>query len=251
MNSEELSRELFQQFAQSEHGKKLSQNTRFDLFRQDLASKIEWEKILGKDVNNLHHMKLTSGLTRWFIDKNRELNKENEDSKSKLDGTEKVTLGRDQRERLILAATIHDWQESIVGDLPAPFKTVETEENEREVLIEIINEFSEIFKNPEIYYLLLEIVDQIIFNDESLEGKIFNLIEILGYFRVAIIAWQKKDEVSNQELKKSLIDLAVKVAQKNSDYLVKQSSFYPAVKYFLNLPKVKQSLEEINSKIVV
>jgi 5'-deoxynucleotidase YfbR-like HD superfamily hydrolase len=247
MNKEKLSQQLFQHFSQSKHGQKLSQNTRFDFFRKDLTSKENWEKILGDDVNNLNHMKFTSGLTRWFVEKHQNFAvDDSSENKDKI-----ISLNQNQKEKLILAATIHDWQEAIVGDLPAPFKTEETEEQERQILIGIINEFAQIFKNPEVSYLLLEVVDQIIFNDESLEGRIFNLIEILGYFRVAIIAWQKKDEISDQKLKETLVNLAKKVTKKNYQHLAKQSQFYPALKYFLNLPKVKQSLEEINSEIIV
>lgn len=245
MNKEKLPKELFQHFSQTSYGEKLMENTRFDLFRKDL-SREKWVELLGNDVNNLHHMNLTSKLTNWFVNKNQslvsELNSNDKDRKF-------VSLNQDQKEKLVLAAAIHDWQEAIVGDIPAPLKNQETELREQEILIQIVDEFSKIFQNPEIKVLLLEIVDQIIFNKNSLEGKIFNLIETIGYVRVALIAWQKKDEINNQDLKESLFQLSTQVVGRHFNQLQKQSEFYPALEYFLNIKRVKQSLEEINSHL--
>ncbi len=231
--------DLYKEFSHSRYGKTLEKNTRFDGFRQEDTSRKEWMKLLGRDVNNLYHLNITRSLTKWFLAKNDSLNQENDNNNCH------IKLNLEQKENLILAATIHDWQEAIVGDTPLPLKNQQTEELEKQILLNIIAEFASYLKNPHLYEILEKVVENIIFNNDSLEGKIFHLIEVLGYQRIALISWNKKDSVTNPQLKAKLVKLATEVTKKNYLFLTQQSKIFPSIAYFLSLPKNKKSLSEI------
>jgi hypothetical protein len=193
-----------QAFEESEYGEILKKQIRFAPFKPDHISNDEWERTLGADVNNLKHMKLMKGLCRSF---------------SKTEG-----LSKEDTELLVLVASVHDWAEAIVGDIPAPLKTEQDKETEKKHLNELLEEFK-VENRDRILKILFDIND-------PLHEK-FSLFEKVGYFRTAVIAWEKSQTTQDNKLCLRLTELAKKVLIKQILCFINRQNFSPIIKNIL------------------
>ena len=212
-------------FASSKYGKKLADEIRYDRYKPKGVTNAEWENLLGVDVNNLKHLRLTYGLTRQFIRHSSDLS-----SSSKTEIKE-IQLTLEEQENLLLAAIVHDWAEAIVGDISYDLKTLKEESVEFEELKKIAGDiYGE--DNKKLLIRINYVTDTIIKDSNTKIGKIFNIIERVGYLRMALRAWQKSKEV-NDNLKTNLEWMTSNVFLNQISKLIQYSETYPAVALYL------------------
>jgi len=179
--------EIHKSFAETEFGEKLSENVRYDKYRPNHISKLEWAQLLGADVNNLTHMPLTYGIARAFI---------NDARNSQPD------LLNDQEEKLLLIAAIsHDWAESITSDISFGDKTATDDDEEQAAFERNLASFYE----GEDFELVDQARREIVFDHDSKLGELLNAIERIGYLRTALRANQLLNEgIEDTELQGGL-----------------------------------------------
>jgi len=183
--------ELNRLFSESEYGKKLGSGTRFGFFKPQATTNEEWEKILGVDVNNLKHLRLSYGLARAFT-------KYSENLPESWVGEipEDARFNDEERADLELAAIIHDWGESITGDITYDHKSLEDSEKESEAFKEILTQVFADRLTPELTRKIEHLLSDVILPKEhnSKLSRAFNAIERAGYFRTAIRSWKEADK---------------------------------------------------------
>lgn len=220
---------LHSDFSNTSWGTTLSQSTRFDSFRkQSGLSESEWWDLLGADVNTLRHLKLSYGITRWFCQKD-------------------PSYTPDEKYQLTLAATIHDWAESIFGDIEAPVKTGSHDEIEKRELHNIIDTFCE--QHPEYTQIQSDmhmVTDTIIFTQETKLGKAFRAIELMGYCRTAIRSWKFSPE-TEEPTKTVLRSMATEITFRSYGKLEAMASEYPAIQAFVSDPSHQQIIAGIRA----
>ena len=214
-------REIHNKFSQTPEGKKLANKTRWSRYQNDLT-KNEWQDLLGYDVNNLEHARLTYGITYLFIK-----NTNNSDSKIKFTPEEEKLL--------LLTAMIHDYPEGFTkkGDVTYELKTDQDEDGELEFI-------SQIFVNTlgqENISISKEIKD-ILKNKDTKLGQAFNVVENIGYMRTGLIAW-KKSKTTEESVSSNLVWLTSNTLSNIIPKITRQSFEYPPVADFL---KRNQSL---------
>jgi hypothetical protein len=166
--------EIHRTFAESPHGQKLAGQVSYGRYKPDSVSNERWQRLLGADVNNLHHLPLTHGLMTSMI------------KHIKLDHP---TLLRPGEARILqVAAITHDWAEAVVGDINYSSKTNADEEKEAAVFDGIIESWPE-----EIHEELLSAADVVFGRDTGRPHliTIFNFVERIGYMRTALRASDK------------------------------------------------------------
>lgn len=210
-------------FSETEYGQKLAGNARYDRYKPEDVTLAEWERLLGVDVNNLKHLKLSYGMARQFIKYTEELSPDQ--------GEKKIELTTKEKEDLLLAATIHDWAEAIVGDVSYDFKTKEHEEKEYAELKKmaggILGENSD-----ELIARIANVTDTVIKDTNSKLGKIFNMIERVGYVRTALRAWEQSKSEGG-DLQTCLQWITYNILCTQILKLVQSSETYPAVAHYL------------------
>lgn len=161
---------IHKEFAATEFGQVLANQVRYDPYRPETVSHERWEKLLGADVNNLKHLPLTYGLTRVFIN-------------HLGDGPEE-TLTPHEEDVLKTSALIHDWAESVVGDINYNLKTdADTEEEKKQFTAHLKK-----FYDGDRQELVEESLETVIFSEDSKLGRMFNIVERLGYLRTGLRA---------------------------------------------------------------
>src|SRR5256885_3565107 len=106
------------QMAETPEGKILKRNTRWNTYKPEFVTGEQWVGLLGRDADNLDHMKFMSGLTARFLTHNARM--------SGVDGKrlcEIVRFSPHEQTMLLLTARTHDLAEAIHGDIPASLKT--------------------------------------------------------------------------------------------------------------------------------
>lgn len=215
-------------FSSTEYGHQLSDSIRYDRYKPNSITNDEWEYLLGVDVNNLKHLKLTYGLTRQFIKYSINLSVSPEEP-----------ISQEDQENLLLAAIVHDWAEAVVGDRMYDLKTLSEEDTEFEELKKMT--YGMYGKNNnELLARINYVTDTVIKDRDTKLGKIFNAIERIGYLRTALRSWQKSKDVSG-DLKTGLEWLINNVFSNQISILIKYSETYPAVALYL-----KENRELIN-----
>lgn len=116
---------IHKRFAKSKHGQKLKGEIRFGPYKTASLTNDQWCRLLGMDVNNLHHMSLTRGLAANLL---RRIIPD-------------VNLSRFDLEVLLLTAQVHDWAEAVKSDIPYDHKKKSDEEDEKRILIEMLARF--------------------------------------------------------------------------------------------------------------
>jgi hypothetical protein len=217
--------QIYNDFSSTEYGQKLASNSRYERYKPSSLTKEEWEKILGVDVNNLKHLKLSYGLARQFI-------RYSTDSHGPTNEvSEEQTLTKKEQEDLLLAAIVHDWAEAVVGDISYDLKSKAQEEKEYEELKKMTHGM---FKEGDSDLLdrIHFVTDTVIKDTSTKLGKMFNSIERIGYVRTALRAWQASKN-SAPELQNGLEWLTNNVFSGQITKLIEYSVAYNPVKVFL------------------
>lgn len=202
--------ELYADFAATDHGRRLAENLRFDRFRPDHVSGAEWQRLLGRDVNNLTHLQVTYQLTRGFF---RRLD-------SLRAPAPHLQFDYEERRQLLFTALVHDWAEAVVGDISYDQKTSDDEDLEWQILGEMTRDLG-----PAAGAKTLEILQ----DTDSKLGAAFNVIERLGYFRTADRAWRTADALVDTALATNLRWLTQNVLANQGSALCASASEYPPV----------------------
>ncbi len=230
-------------FANSSYGKKLKSEIRFGPYKPQSLTNQEWIKILGRDVNNLYHMPFTSRLTIRFL---------NGCSSPYASWNKKLSdlaiFNQAEKDALVLAATIHDWAESVIGDIPAPLKTLDQEKEELKVLkglvVELLGSRS---KYKQFVPTINSAIDNVIENRNSKLGMAFDAIERMGYYKVGLRAWILRNRYPG-ELQERLLMLGsgpTAPIKREREKLFYYSGIYPPVHYFMNKPINKRIIEQV------
>ena len=190
--------QIHRAFAVTEHGQKLARSTRYDRYKPDGITNEKWERVLGVDVNNLKHLQLTYGLTRRFIEYTANPSRLWQKAVSA-----QAQFTPEEQEDLLLAATVHDWAEAVVGDKMFDLKTRAEEDEELAVLQTMVQN---LYRREEAQVIILRIdnvINTVIKDRNTKLGRAFNAIERVGYLRTALRAWQKSRE-ADEELRTGL-----------------------------------------------
>lgn len=210
---------FFETFKSSNSGQILFKRIRYKKYKPVYLSDKEWQEVLGSDINTLLHNLNIYNITLEFLD---EYSKENE-----------CDLNEHEKDLLFLAAIIHNWGEASGPEIPCDLKTIEDERKEISNLKDITLTLSMIFckhhfHEIELHKKCTEAIDKIITNKKSRLGQIFQAIEHIAYFEVAMTAWKKSLET--QKLSKNLRWIVVNTWCKNFIRLMEFSKKYPHIK---------------------
>lgn len=127
------------------------------------------EKILGADINNLKHLRLTLGLTQSL--------------------SRRLDLSEEERYHLDLATIIHDMPEARCKDTTHSKKNSKVEEKEFKYMIKIAQEV--LFPDDKNKAnLIINIYKNVVKDSTTKLGEIFNAVENLGYLRTGLNAYQ-------------------------------------------------------------
>ena len=237
----------FRQFSEhilaSKPGQILKGEVRFARFKPPQISNEQWQMILGKDVNNFYHMPLTARMVNFFL---YYCQNPPESWPGKL--SPESDFSQKEGELLVLAGVFHDTAEAIVTDIPSPIKTDDDRKREMIVLREIM---PRILENTDMAALMPhvdEAIDEIISTRTTKLGKAFRAIEEIGFLRVALKAWRGRRQ-EDPVFKSALIQLAKEVVDRSLPRAEAFALTYPAVFVFLESPRNKKELEEIQEAI--
>jgi hypothetical protein len=232
--------EIGKQFNATKHGEALKRNIRFATFKPETTSNSEWQSLLGSDVNNLHHLKLSFELTKRFLD-----HCSNPDSSWQGRIPKEATFSPQEQSLLQLTAIVHDWGEAVIGDIPLPNKTKADEEKEMVALRGLIHEVLGENNKKEFCDTIADGVRDVLSDPSTKLGKAFNAIEYVGYTRTALRAWDRSQKVEGS-MKSNLQQMASEVVPYGLSRLVAYSEIYPPVDLFLKHHKnnIDQILEE-------
>lgn len=193
-------------FATTKAAKILEGNGRFaDYMEVDLE---EWRRVLGSDVNNLSHLVLTYRLTKAFL--------------------KRMEMPLEDREVLLLTAIIHDWAEAITGDICSLKKTIADAVVESALLENILRKYFCSVLSSETISRVIEVLD----NDKEGLGNVFRCIEILGFFRTSLIAWERRMKIQDGH-EENLMEMTQNVVGNRLAVLVEYSKEFPQVGDFL------------------
>lgn len=232
---------IHRDFAGTEHGEVLAGQIRYSRYKPESISNEEWIDLLGRDVQNLQHMPLTYGLARQFLRHSKYFAEHD----GEVEDTSEYSFTRREEEDLLLAAIWHDQAESIVGDYMVDQKQDDHEAEEIKAMGEIIKKYY-----GEIEGLadrLKHIKDEIVFNRETRLGKVFNMIERVGYLRTGLRAFEKSQEVDDPELRQGLQWLSNNVLLNQVNALLDYAHENPAVREFLvaNRDRITAAFEHL------
>ncbi|MFZ1302177.1 MAG: adenylyltransferase/cytidyltransferase family protein [Candidatus Microsaccharimonas sp.] len=205
-------------FSQSEYGQSLNGQPRWDMQRPAHVSPAEWIKILGRDTDNLAHMKLSYDITNLFVHYD--------------DGS--LNINEEEKDILRLAAISHDWGESIDpdtglgGDVNYELKTSTQAEDE---LIMYRKVFDSILGNVDVKTKF--IIESTVFKKDTKLGLIFDAVERLGYLRTAKIAFEASRTTDDPILKGNLEWLAAGTLSNQIITLMEYSADYTPVRKYL------------------
>lgn len=219
-----------------EYGKTLKNQTRFGRFQPEGVSTQEWQRLLGLDVNNLGHMPMTAKITHFFTQYCKNPPK---DWPGTL--TEDAIFSEREEGLLVLAANVHDLGEAIVGDIPSHIKTAQDHEDEMAILKK---QMQELFGNNGVYSAISEAMDKVIIPRDTKLARAFHAIEGIGFLRVAVRAWERKDRV-DPVTREALASLAKSVVSREIPRQEPLLAIYPASFEFLNRERNKRVIGEI------
>lgn len=123
---------------------------------------------------------------------------------------------------LLIAAIVHDQAESITGDITYGDKTIDDTASEQELFRTHIEVFVPHASTRE-RSLIAKAVDEIIFDDTTKLGQIFNNIERIGYVETAVRAYRESTDTSIDPLtRKGLLWLTADVLHNQIEALTPQ-----------------------------
>ncbi|MFZ2975481.1 MAG: hypothetical protein WA055_02500 [Candidatus Moraniibacteriota bacterium] len=243
-NKDELNKKHFNffkkihnEFAKTKYGKKLEKEIRYGRYKPKAVSKKIWQEVLGPDVNNLRHHLVMYDIVNNFFKYNDQ-------------GTSgEYIFDYNERKLLIIASLIHDWGESVTGDISADLKNGKNEKKEFEAAKKIINEFTFKYNDLISKNNLQEAFDNVVIGKNEKLSRAFNAIERIGYLLIGIKAWEEGSNFykDNNQFTKNLWWLTTNVFLNQIKELVKYSDKYPAVKFYLD--KNKKKIDNIFAKM--
>ena len=199
-------------FSKSEYGKVLKDRIRYSEFKPSGILNNEWVRILGPDVNNLDHLYFTYLLTRKFLMFNRDFSEEDS-------GT------------LLISALIHDWGETVIGDIRFPSKNESHNVLER-IYIKRIS--GEVLNNLEIEEKIDKVITEVFNGDNFHLRRAFDSIERQGYLLTGIRAWKMSDD-NDTELSVNLRSLASEVVVNHYEVLKEYSKEFDMIRRYLEV----------------
>lgn len=164
---------LYDRFAATKFGAALGQEIWYQRYNQDTVTAEQWRELLGPDVNNLEHMRYTTELAAYYISQYRQ------------HGAGDLT--EDDEAALLIAAAIHDQGEVFDGDITYSEKTALDELNEQQKSLAAARQLLPGL-DDDAYHRIAMIRQTIVFDKHSRLGKIFAVIEHMGYIQTALKA---------------------------------------------------------------
>lgn len=209
--------ELHRAFAHTEYGETLAGMVRYERYMPEGTPNDEWVALLGADVNNLEHMRLTTGLTHAFI--------------RSMDELSPGELTEEDRELLPVAAISHDWGEAIVSDITFSHKTLEDEKKEKKAFLSIVSGSLADVSGSE---LVVQAAHEVVFDQKKTRrGRMFNAVERVGYMRTALRAHARVETVSDPELVNGLRWIVADVLGNQLVPLVEAAEQLPPIRQYL------------------
>jgi len=210
---------IYDGFAATPDGAVLGEEERYAKYNLTDLPHEQWTELLGPDVNNLAHMRVTYQLTQAFV----------RYSQVHQPGL----LGPDADVPLLLIAAIsHDQGEAKVGDISFGDKTAADTAREQQAFTEHADEFV-----PDASALLRHFLqrarDEIIFDHTTRLGSMFNAIERVGYLRTALRASQRLQQETAGEAAVGLRWLVADVLGNQTEALLDYTDDYAAVASYL------------------
>lgn len=204
---------IYQAFAKTNYGYILKHRIRWSMFKPTEYSDAEWQKVLGKDANNLEHLLIAYRQTRDFL---------------KLD----PEFSLSETQLLLLTSIVHDWAEPAVGDIMRYIKKEEDDKREIKLLRNVLHEVLGGRLDSE----TINAVCRILQDKRSRLGFAFNTIETIGYFETAIRAWEQSKKV-NGDLRGRLKWLTSNVLLIDINKLMERADRFHSVKLFIKKHK--------------
>jgi len=208
--------------------KKLSSILRWEAQKPKSISSEYWEKTLGADIRDTTHLRLTYGISCFFL---------------KHQKGASIQFTSEEEDIVKLLAITHDWPEAILGDVPAASKSEEDRTQERIQYGEIARVVLQ--TEPVLLEKVLEAGEHLN-NPDTKVGRAFTVIEHIGYLRLCLLAGKKTDEISNKKGQKNeefaiffnLFNMGSRIAGEELKWLIKNGREYPAVQQFLKAWKM-------------
>lgn len=221
-NGEDITfRSIHDQFASTQWGRTLNESVRYNRYRSEDMPPSEWESLLGADVNNLDHMWLSYGIARQFI---------------RYSNANSAYFSEEEQTDILLAATIHDWGEAIVGDTSYDQKTEKQEIDEMDRIHSLVKMMWETKPRNE-RGRVHKVINTVIEDSTTKTGRAFNAIERIGYLRTGIRAFKLSKLPELDHLHANLQLLTNNVFLNQLPSLLQYAREYPAVHTFLDRNK--------------
>jgi len=208
--------EIHKEFEKTDFGKTLAGRVRYERYKPTNVSNERWVDLLGADVNNLTHLALTYGLAQDFI--------------RVLQILQPGYLTSEDEQLLQVAALIHDWAESIVGDISFGDKTANDELEEQAAFETHLASFY----NGDTT-LINKARTEVVFDHTGEEklGRVFNAIERVGYLRTALRAGSHIVRGDASDCEEGLRWLVADVLSQQPGPLIAYSGALPPVRQYL------------------
>jgi hypothetical protein len=207
--------DAYNDFAATDYGRELASNVRFSRYNIGGLSNAAWTDMLGADVNNLTHMKLSFGCAGSYI--------------RHFETAEPDTFSADDQIRVKLAQGIHDCGESIITDITYHDKTVDDEKEEENAFMTHLQLFFPHSSDEQLDFIA-DTALELVFNPESRLGTHHNLIERTNYLRTALRAAKEARQNRSPLIREGLRWLIADVLSGQPDFLVSRMHLAPPVR---------------------
>lgn len=228
---------LWRAVCNSEQGKILRGSERWERYKPARMTEIgEWQDVLGHDVNNLDHMRMTDFIIIALVDA------QNKAIPGSFSREEKIILRK--------AALVHDLAEAITGDVNYNLKTDDDEKRELQLMRFILSQpiFEENVSAEEAEQIISILKDR-----ESKLGEVFNLGERLGYSRTSMVTWRKSKlpEYQANGVSENLVWITNNVLLNQIPKLVEKSKKFVLVERMLSFfeDRISDAFENMPAEI--
>jgi hypothetical protein len=214
--------------ARSEWGQALANQSRWGKFKPPRFSLRKWQNILGHDVNNRDHLKLTYGIDRRFV-----YYCQNPPPVWRGPVPDDANFPPREQSLLLLTSPVHDLAEAITGDKPGPDKVALDSELEWKYLHTITKSITK--GMPALQNDIDYVIDHILKDTDSKLGRAFATIERVGYLLTALRAWRQSTNpditivYQFDDLTKRLRALTFGVHTHNMGKILDMAEVYPPV----------------------
>ncbi|QQS19410.1 hypothetical protein IPL85_03945 [Candidatus Saccharibacteria bacterium] len=176
MNPVYVARRVYREFAATGFGDMLKDTPRYHRFIPDGFSTEQWERLIGPDGNNLHHMRQSIAVAAWFVDTENNI--------------KPGTFSYKEAQELTVTAAMHDQGEAVVGDIEYGRKSRNQREKEARTLVEYEASFV-----PKLGGMILTVYrrgQDIAFGDkmQKMPGA-FKTVELMGFMNNTLSSLQQ------------------------------------------------------------